>query len=173
RDMCAIAGLGAGAIERARKGFQPVLHIAEAARIEERLARHATRAPVLLDAVCRLDAELVIELAIAERAQRLLVEDRDPTPLVCIFETVEAHLLQPRPPERRAQRLLYRVALPFGLDAADLRARLGQAQRHCLTGDRPHLSQMRKIGSVPILDFQDADVALLLLVRRRMPGHGR
>src|SRR5205823_6770157 len=107
-----------------------VFHVAEAARIEERLPGDATRAPVLADTVGRRNAELVVELVVRQRAQRVLVEDRDPAPLVRILEPVEIDRLQLRAPERRAPRLLDREALALGLDAPDFGARLREFERH-------------------------------------------
>src|SRR3954464_1924605 len=118
--MGAIAFAGPGAVVGARERFQAVLHVAEAARIEERLARDAARAPVLLHAFRRGDAELAIELLVGKAAQRVLVEDRNAAPFVRILQSIEPHILETGPPERRAHRLLDRDALALHLDATDL-----------------------------------------------------
>jgi hypothetical protein len=112
----------AGAVVGARKRLEAVLHVAKTARVEERLPCHAARAPVFLDAVGRLHAELVVELPVRERAQRVLVEDRDLAPVLRVLEAIEIDAAQPRLPERRLQRLLHRRALPLRLDAADFTA---------------------------------------------------
>src|SRR5690242_6063868 len=109
--MGAIAALGARAVESTGEGFQPVLHVAIAARVEWRLAGDTAGAPVLADAIGRPNAELAIDLLVRHSAQRVLVDDRDLAPLLRIVEALEADLLEPRPPERGAQRLLHRRAL--------------------------------------------------------------
>src|SRR5574342_1021583 len=62
-----VAALRPGAVEAARERLQPDLHVAVAARIEERLPGDAARAPVLGDAVVARVAELAVELRIRQR----------------------------------------------------------------------------------------------------------
>ena len=50
-DVRALAAPGAGAVEGARERLQADFDVAEAARVEQRLAGDAARAPVLGDAV--------------------------------------------------------------------------------------------------------------------------
>ena len=121
---------GAGAVEGAREGLEADFDVAKAARVEQRLAGDAARAPVLGDAVVLRDAELAVELRVRQRAQRVLVEDRDLAPDLRVVELRQVEPRQSLLPERRAQRPLDRAALALALEAADRIARLRQGGRH-------------------------------------------
>src|SRR6266850_4985876 len=144
RDVRAIPLLRGSAVVRPCEGLKAILHVAVAARIEERLPGDAAGAPVLADAVGRRHAELVIELLVGERAQHVLVEDRDLAPLLRILEPLEIDALELRAPESRAPRLLHRKTLALGLDAPDLGARLRKLERHAATGGRSRRCRRRR-----------------------------
>src|SRR5262245_15200675 len=120
--MRALAAPRASAVEGARERFQPDLDVLEAARVEQRLPGDAARAPVLGDAVVLGVAELAVELRVRHRAQHVLVENRDPAPLV--VEAIEVELRKPLLPERRAHGALDRRPLQPRLQAANLGAGL-------------------------------------------------
>jgi hypothetical protein len=112
------------------KSLQPVLDVAEAARVEERLAGDAAGAPVLGDAVVSRDAELAVELRVGQRAQRVLVEDGDAAPDLRLVQLLQRNVLGDAPlPEARAQRLLDRGALAIALGPEDLLPGPGKGKR--------------------------------------------
>src|SRR6185436_2172031 len=114
-DVRALAASGAGAVEGARERLQAEFHVAEAARVEQRLAGDAARAPVLGDAVVLGVAKLAVELLVRQRTQRVLVENRDATPDLGIVELRQVQLRDSLFPEGRANRPLDRGALAFAL----------------------------------------------------------
>src|SRR5262245_30988522 len=99
RDVRALTAPSAGAVEGARERFQPDLDVAEAARVEERLAGDAARAPVLRDAVVASVAELAIELRVRQRTQRVFVEDRDAAPDLGVLQLAQIQAGKPLLPE--------------------------------------------------------------------------
>src|SRR5260221_938091 len=130
RDVCARAAPDTGAVESTRERFQADFDVLEAARVEERQARDTARAPELGDAVVLRVAELAVELRVAYRTQRVLVEDRDPAPLGRVIQFFKSNIFwNSFLPERRTQCPLHRGALALALQAVDLGAGLGELQR--------------------------------------------
>src|SRR6185436_19384096 len=121
-DVRALAAPCTGAVEGARERLQAEFHVTEAARVEQRLAGDAARAPVLGDAVVRGVAELAVELLVRQRAQGVLIEDRDAAPDLGMVELRQVELRDALFPERRAHRPLDRGALAFALQLANLGA---------------------------------------------------
>src|SRR6185436_1698710 len=119
-DVGTLAAAGPGAVEGAREGLEANLDVSEAARVEERLAGDAARAPVLRDAVVARVAELAVELGVRQPAQRVLVEDGNLTPDLRIMQSLQIYPFgNPFLPERRLEGALDRGALALALEAAE------------------------------------------------------
>ncbi len=130
RDVRAIVGRGADQRPGALECEQVVRHVLGGARIEERAAGGAARAPVL-DHLCpRRDAKLVVEARGWNLAQRLLGEHRDAAPDLGLVHAVEIDRRHAPPPELRLQRALDREAFSFTMDAINVCWRLGPSEVH-------------------------------------------
>ena len=109
-DVRAVVGGGADQRPGALEGAQAVLHVLGRARVEQRPAGGAARAPVLDHLGARLDAELVVEALGRDLPQLFLGEQRDLVPDVlgrapgefASSGTATAARAPPRPPCARA-----------------------------------------------------------------------
>src|SRR4051812_37569758 len=120
--MRGLARPAADAVIGPRERDQRVAHVLETARIEERRARRAARAPILLDPAFRRQAEIGVEGAVRHLPELLLGEDRYLAPFVGIVEPVRAYVVELARVEWRALCLLECEALALPLDGRDLRA---------------------------------------------------
>ena len=109
-DVRAIVGGRADQRPGALEGEQAVHHVLGRARVEQRPAGGAARAPVLDHLAARLDAELVVEALGRDLAQLFLGEQRDLVPDV--FGFAVGNSLQ----ERRLARALDRDLLALALN---------------------------------------------------------
>src|SRR5260221_4171582 len=130
RDVCARAAPDTGAVESTRERFHADFDVLEGARVEERQDRDTARAAELGDAVVLRVAELAVELRVAYRTQRVLVEDRDPAPLGRVIQFFKSNIFwNSFLPERRMQRTLNRGALARALQLENLFSGLGDLLR--------------------------------------------
>src|SRR6202008_3546809 len=90
----AAARCAVGALVDPRETHHGVADVFVAARIEQRRNRRAAGAPELRDALIRLDAELVVEIAGRESAQHVLGEDRYLAPLAGVIEPVHVDVVE-------------------------------------------------------------------------------
>src|SRR5439155_2050802 len=125
RDVRAVLRGGADQRPRALEGHEVRLHVLGRARIKQRPAGGAARAPVLDHPGARLDAELVVEALGRNLAQVLLGQHRNAPPDLWIIQPHEVDGRHAPLPERRLQRAFDRDALALVLDTLDvlLRAR--------------------------------------------------
>src|SRR5215471_12105321 len=105
-----------------------VLHIGEGARIEQRDAGGAARAPVLRDLLRLGDAELAGGMVVGDAAQGFLIDDRDLRPLLRIIEAILADMVELAPVEWRLAGIAQRDRLALALDARDVGFRFRQLQ---------------------------------------------
>ena len=133
RDVAKIAAADADTWERAPPRQFPVPQIVSGAWIKHRLAGRAARAPIFRDLIARDGAERFEQLGVREFPQRVLVEDRNLSPLGGIVERVgidAAELVAiPRHGFGQRERLLFSLAL----NLSDVSPRVGQWKRkaHC------------------------------------------
>jgi hypothetical protein len=64
-------------------------------------------------------AKIFVELPIRPAAPHVLVEDRNPAPLLWVVQTIVPDAVELAPEERRALCLRQRVSLALGLNFAD------------------------------------------------------
>ena len=129
RHMRAAAAPAARAIVNARKADHGGFDIVKAARIEQRGAGRAARAPIFGNAVIGRQAEVLVEFLVVELAQSVLVEQRNFAPLVRIVEPLGIHVVEFALIERRAACLRERPPLALGLKALDGGARFRKVEK--------------------------------------------
>src|SRR6185436_11566692 len=88
RKVRELSGAGADAVVDAAKADHRPVQVLGGARIKERPAGGAARAPELAPLLARTGAEVAVELLRLKAAQRLLVEHRDVAPVLRCLEPV-------------------------------------------------------------------------------------
>src|SRR5712691_3899709 len=121
RDVRAVVRRRADERPGALEDQHVVLHVLRRARVEERPAGGAPRAPVLDHPGAWLDAELVVEALGRDLPQVLLGQDGYFSPDLGIVEPLKVELRHPFPEERRAHRALDGDALSYAMNSLDLR----------------------------------------------------
>src|SRR6185503_457610 len=124
-DVRAVGGLRADQRPGALEGAQAVLHVLGRARVEERPAGGAARAPVLDHRAARLDAELLVEALRRNGTQLLLGERRDAVP-----DVLGLALWNPLPEEAGLARSLDGDLLALSLNLEKRSTRLRPEEVH-------------------------------------------
>ena len=155
RNVGAVLRSGADQRPGALEGHDVGRHVLGRARIEQRPAGGAARAPVLDHLGARRDAELLVEPLRGNLAQRILRQHRDLAPFLRVIQPREIDRRHAPLPERRLQRPLDRDALALALDPRDVgrRARPPEIHHRLLIRDRPRLFLMHEIKTWSVPDF--------------------
>jgi hypothetical protein len=130
RHMGRVARPASGAFIDPRKARERVVDIGETARIKQRRAGRAAGTPIFGNAVVRLQAESIVELAIRQTAQHVLVEDRNLAPFLRPVEPVRVDVIQFTLVKRSPARLRDRMPLARPLDLLNVSVRFRQGQGH-------------------------------------------
>src|SRR5215510_2356945 len=120
RDMDEIVRGRADHDKGAAEAAYAVLHVVGGARVEQRAAGHAARAPIFDDLGAWRDAELVVKPLRRNLSQRVLGEERNLRPHVGVVEPVDIDAAQAVAKERRPARKLDGAPLALALNALDL-----------------------------------------------------
>jgi hypothetical protein len=130
RHVARVAFFETDALECAVEAEHAIAQIRIGARIEQRLAGDAARAPVFGDLIALREAEIREKLLRRQRPQLLLGQHGDLPPSGRVGHSLGIDALEPLLMERRAKRILDRSDLAFPLEGGDLGTRFRDWQRH-------------------------------------------
>ena len=116
--------------EGATEAEDAVFHVERGARIKQRAAGDASRAPILDHLAARLDTELLVKLVRRDLPQFVLGEERNFRPNVRIVQSIEIDTGQPIAKERGAQCKFHGAPLARLLDRFELRSRARPIRNH-------------------------------------------
>ncbi len=120
RQVSALAGPHVHAHEGPSETHHRVTDVFERPRIEQRLARHATRAPVFGNLAFGREAEVLVEFLVRKCPKHLFVEYGYLAPFFRVFELAGVNVLEPCLPKSRLSGFLDGDDLALALKRLDL-----------------------------------------------------